>query len=142
LVNAALDYRVTLANRTAAPLGPVALALDMIAAHASLDDDNQLARDGTALELRHEIAGLAAGEVAEFTGLIRLPLNAVLPIRAGEALLLVPLVRLRADVAGRTVTRAVVLGEVPAQPGGPLRPFRLDLGPRLFDELAVRDLPG
>ena len=140
LINAALQYRVTLANRTAAPFRQVALALDMIGAHASLSDDSQLARDGAALELRHELFDLSPDEVVELVGEIRLPLTDVRAIRAGSALLFVPLVRLRADFDGQTLTHVTVFGEAPNFPAGPLRPFRLDLGPRLFDDLATREI--
>jgi hypothetical protein len=53
------------------------------------------------------------------------------------------LARLRVEAA-ETGNKAVVLaqtfviGELPEQPGGALRPFRLDLGPRTFGKLGQR----
>ena len=140
LVNATLQYRLTLANRSAATLGPIYIAADMIAAHASLPEASQLAQDGAGLELRHEVAALGQGETVELKGDLRLPLAAVTPIRAGNASLLVPLVRLRVEGAGPSRTTALVVGEPPVTPGGPLRPFRLDQGPRIFAAVSQRAL--
>ena len=140
LVNATLHYELSVTNRSAEPLPPVALAADMIGAHASLSDDNQLARDGTGLELRHELPALGPGETARAKGELRLPLASVTPIRNGEATLLVPLVRLRAESGPWSARRAMVVGESPRAPGGRLRPFRLDTGPRIFGEVSQREI--
>jgi len=140
LVNAALQYRLTIANRSDRPLGPIHIAADMIAAHASLPEAAQLGQDGSGLELRHELAELAPGTMAEFRGDLRLPLASVTPIRAGAATLIVPLVRLRVEGAGLSRTTALVVGEPPVAPGGPLRPFRLDQGPRIFGAVSQRAL--
>lgn len=140
LVNATLQYRLILANHSAEPLGPLFIAADMIAAHASLSQQSQLGQDGEGLELRHEIATIAPGESLELKGELRLPLASVTPIKAGAATLLVPLVRLRAEGAGPSRTVALVIGESPVTPGGPLRPFRLDQGPRIFATVGQRAL--
>lgn len=140
LVNATLQYRLRLINRTDAALGPLKIVADMIAAHASLPADIQLGRDGARLELRHELAELGPGEAAEFKGDLRLPLASVTPIRAGNAALLVPLVRLRIEGVGPPQTHALVVGEPSLEPGGPLRPFRLDQGPRIFAAVSQRAL--
>ena len=140
LVNATLQYRLRLDNRSTASVGPIALAVDMISAHASLSEDSQLARDGTMIELRHELPALAPGENAEAIGELRLPLAAVTPIRSGNAMLLVPLVRVRIAAGNVELSRAMVVGEPPLQPGGPLRPFRLDQGPRVFTTVIQRPL--
>ncbi|MDE2620599.1 MAG: hypothetical protein KGL54_10605, partial [Sphingomonadales bacterium] len=140
LVNATLTYRLLLTNRSADRLGPLHVAADMIAAHASLPEEVQLGLDGAGLELRHEVAALAPGESGTLTGDLRLPLAAITPIVSGGAALLVPLVRLRIDGAGSTRTMALVVGEPPASPGGPLRPFRLDQGPRIIGAISQRTL--
>lgn len=140
LVNATLHYRLTLTNRTAQPLGPIAVAADMIGAHASLAVESQLARDGAGLELRHEVPVLAPGASADLRGELRLPLSEVTPIRAGAATLLVPLVRLRIEAPGLARTTAIVVGETPAVAGAPLRPFRLDPGPRIFGAVSQREI--
>lgn len=140
LVNATLQYRLRLANRSGAAIGPISLAADMIAAHASVPEEVQLARDGNGLEPRHELPALGPGEEVELKGELRLPLAQVTPIRQGAAALLVPLVRLRAETARGAFTWALVVGEEPIRPDGPLRPFRLDHGPRIFGSLAQREL--
>lgn len=140
LVNATLQYRLILTNRTPDAFGPIAIAADMIGAHASLSPERQLAQDGADFPLRHEISALAAGASAEVKGELRLPLAEITPIRAGSAALLVPLVRLRVQTGGHALTIAIVVGETPAAPGAPLRPFRLDTGPRIFGSVSQREI--
>jgi len=140
LVNATLNYRIIVTNRSAAPLGPMAVAADMIGAHASLPEEMQLAQDGRGLELRHEVPPLGPGETAELRGDLRLPLAEVTPIRSGNATLLVPLVRLRAEAGALSLLRTIVVGETPQTEGAPLRPFRLDTGPRIFGAVSQREV--
>lgn len=140
LVNATLHYRLAVTNLSGAPLGPIAIAADMIGAHASIPAETQLGQDGGGLELRHELAALGAGETAEMRGELRLPLAQVTPIRSGAATLLVPLVRLRVEAGRASFTSAVVVGETPPVDGAPLRPFRLDTGPRIFGSVSQREV--
>lgn len=140
LVNATLHYELSLANFTPTAIGPLAIAADMIGAHASMPAESQLGQDGAGLELRHEVPGLAPGETLRLKGELRLPLATVQPIRSGAATLLVPLVRLRAEAQGWSMTRVVVVGEAPLAPGGLLRPFRLDTGPRIFGAVEQREV--
>ena len=140
LVNATLHYELAVTNRAGTALGPVFVAADMIGAHASIPEDSQLARDGSGLELRHEIAALAPGETVRVKGDLRLPLSAVTPIRSGTATLLVPLVRVRAEAPGLSATRVLVVGEPSATQDGRLRPFRLDAGPRIFGSVSQREV--
>ena len=140
LVNATLHYRLRLANGSGQPIGPVALGIDMIAANAALPAEEQLALSGAPIAERHRIESLGAGEEIELSGDLRLPLAQIVPIKAGAAALFVPLVRLQARAGGIALTRAVVVGETPAVHGGPLRPFRLDQGPRIFGAIEQRQL--
>lgn len=144
LVNATLHYRLVVSNRSAHALGPVAIAADMVSAHASIPTAALLGHDEAGMELRHELPALAPGESAEVSGSLRLPLTEVTPIRASAAALLVPLVRLRAETGTQAervhLIRTVVVGESPTVPGGPLRPFRLDIGPRLYGDISQRDV--
>ncbi len=143
LVAATLVYQLTLTNHGKVPLSALAIEGDMIGAHGSLPVEQQIANAQQRLELRHALVELAAGESAQFKGEMRLPLAAITPIRAGNAAYFVPLARLRVEAA-ETGNKAVVLaqtfviGELPEQPGGALRPFRLDLGPRTFGKLGQR----
>lgn len=141
LVNALLDYAVTLTNTGSITIELIALGGDMLGAHASRGE-GQVAAAGDA-PILHRVPRLAAGESVELTGTLRLPLAQILPITQGAAMLLVPLVRLSMRATGHggealTLADTFVVGEPPQAPGGGLRPFRLDLGPRIYAEVAAR----
>jgi hypothetical protein len=143
LMATTLSYRLTLTNRTGQPLSAFAIEGDMIAAHASLPPERQIASSAQRLELRHALVSLAPGDSAEFSGDLRLPLAAITPIRAGDAAYFVPLARLRIEAstaAGIPLVEAqtFVIGELAERPGAPLRPFRLDLGPRNYQNIGQR----
>jgi hypothetical protein len=143
LMATTLSYQLRLTNHGDEPLSALAIEGDMVAAHASLPPERQIASSAERLELRHALVSLAPGESAEFTGDMRLPLASITPIRAGEAAYFVPLARLRveASTAGGSAlieTQTFVIGEVANHPGAPLRPFRLDLGPRNYQNLGQR----
>lgn len=143
LMATTLAYQLKLTNHGATPLSALAIEGDMVAAHSSLPVEQQIASPGQKLELRHALVELAAGESAEFKGELRLPLTAITPIRAGNAAYFVPLARLRVEAAqaaneALVIAQTFVIGELPEQPGGALRPFRLDLGPRTFGKLGQR----
>jgi hypothetical protein len=141
MVNAALAYRLTLTNRGPATLGPLRIAGDITSAHASLSAQEQLALDGGALALLHEVPALAPGEAAVLSGELRLPIASIMPIRSGASRVFVPLARFRVE-AGNAVmaTRVFVIGQVGEQPGGALRPFALDRGPGVERGLGQREL--
>lgn len=143
LVATTLAYQLRLTNHGDTPLTALAIEGDMVAAHSSLPVEQQIASPGQKLELRHALVELAPGDSAEFKGELRLPLTAITPIRAGNAAYFVPLARLRVEAAqaadhALVVAQTFVIGELPEQPGGALRPFRLDLGPRTFGKLGQR----
>jgi len=143
LVAATLAYSLKVTNTGPRPLGALTVEAEMVGAHASRPVEQQIASAEQRLEQRHALAGLAPGESAEFKGEFRLPLAMITPIRAGNAAYFVPLARLRVEAAGAEAAPAVlaqtfVVGELPDQPGGALRPFRLDLGPRTFARLGQR----
>jgi hypothetical protein len=143
LMATTLSYSLTLTNHSGEALSALAIEGDMVAAHASLPPERQIASNAQRLELRHALVALAPGESAEFTGDFRLPLTAITPIRSGEAAYFVPLARLRVEAstaAGKPMIEAqtFVVGELPEQPGAALRPFRLDLGPRNYARIGQR----
>ncbi|MEQ1542227.1 MAG: hypothetical protein ABL926_08230 [Novosphingobium sp.] len=143
LMATTLSYRLMVTNHGSQPLSALAVEGDMVSAHASLPPDQQMANGGQRLELRHALVALAPGESAEFTGDFRLPLAAVTPIRSGDAAYFVPLARLRVEAAtpnGQPLicAQTFVVGEQPETPGGALRPFRLDLGPRTYSRIGQR----
>ena len=143
LMATTLSYALTLTNHSGETLSALAVEGDMIAAHASLSPDQQIASDGQRLELRHALVTLAPGESAQFTGDFRLPLTALNPIRAGDAAYFVPLARLRVEASTPAGTPLVqvqtyVVGETGDDPSAGLRPFRLDLGPRTYSRIGQR----
>ena len=143
LMATTLSYTLTLTNHSAQVLSALAVEGDMISAHASIPPEQQIASDALRLELRHALVTLAAGESAEFTGDLRLPLSAITPIRAGEAAYFVPLARLRVEAstpngASLVQVQTFVVGELSQSAGAGLRPFRLDLGPRVYSQIGQR----
>lgn len=143
LLATTLSYVLRITNHGDRPLSGLAIAGDMIAAHASLPPEAQIASEHQPLEHRHALAALAPGESAEVTGDFRLPLTAINPIRAGNAAYFVPLARLRVEAAQEGAGPLVrvqtwVVGELPEAEGAALKPFRLDLGPRTYSRLGQR----
>lgn len=140
LVNAALSWRLTVENRGDTPLGPVMVAGDMIAAHASLPVEQQLATDGQPLELIDDIGVIEPGGQAELRGEFRVPLSSINPIHAGSALLYIPLVRFRVEADGLSTLATFAVGETPPVAKAALLPFRLDLGPRVWAKISQRQV--
>ncbi len=138
LMATTLSYRLTLANKGKEPLAALAIEGDMIAAQADLPTERQVAARDQALALRHALVELAPGETAEFTGDIRLPLNEIVPIRAGNAAYFIPLARFRVATGAKVLAQTFVVGETPADPTAALKPFRLDLGPRTYSKIGQR----
>ena len=138
LVNAVLNWEVELANQGNATLDGLAIAADMISAHADLSPQDRTS--GPAVGAQSVAVGpLAPGERRIAGGEIRLPFPHIVPIWHGEIALLMPLLRLRISAEGiLPLTRIFLVGQPsPADPAT-LQPFRLDLGPRVYPDLAQR----
>lgn len=141
LVNATLAYRLTLTNRSQAPLGPLRIAGDIISAHASLAPQAQLTLPEETIATIHQVATLTPGDSVTLSGELRLPLASILPISAGATRVFVPLARFRIEPQdGPIVMRVFVVGQASEQPGGALRPFPLDRGPGVDRALGQREL--
>ena len=140
LLNTSLAYRLSITNRTDRPLGPLTVAAGMAAAHASQPVERQLALNGQLLMPKHTVASLAPGESTTLSGEIRLPLALIQPIRAGAAALFIPLARFAVDGPGISLARTFVVGEAPEVADAALRPFRLDLGPRVYSRIGQREI--
>ncbi|PLK26371.1 hypothetical protein [Novosphingobium sp. TH158] len=140
LINATLTWQLTVENHGTETLGPVMVAGDMIAAHASLPVEQQLATDGQPLELLGEINLIEPGDQVTLKGEFRVPLAAINPIRAGSALLFIPLIRFRVEAAGSSRLATFVVGETPPVAAAALLPFRLDLGPRVWPNISHRQV--
>ncbi len=160
LAHVVLPYRLSVTNRTEAPLGPITIAGDMIAADAAAPLAPLAPEDASPIPTLHEMPLLAPGETAHVRGEFRLPLGAITPLRVGAAALLVPLVRLKV-VAERTPPGKAsgrrkrapapsaeplcrhaqfILGEPDDGEADRLHPFRLDLGPRSWTVAALGGL--
>jgi len=136
LVNATLAYRLEVANRGAVALTGVVIGADMISAHASLSREEQLSGPGAGSGSvpMQRIDRLEPGESQVVEGEFRLPFPQIVPIRQGDAALLLPLARFRVDAEGAApMVRTFVIGQ-PGQ-GKSLQPFRLDQGPRIYPRL-------
>ncbi|HZF46581.1 MAG TPA: hypothetical protein VEZ26_09600 [Sphingomonadaceae bacterium] len=141
LTAATLSYRVTLTNMSKEVMEGVTVMGDMISAHASLPEEQQLATDDSELATKHVIQQLRPGESMQVTGEFRLNFPAIRPIRKGSALMFVPLARLRVETASSTtgaIMRTALVGQRSLRPGAGLQPFRLDLGPRIYREVTQR----
>lgn len=140
LMNATLSYRLEIANHGLTPLTALAIGADMISAHASMSREEQLAgphRAGGAGATLQRIERLEPGESRVVEGEFRVPFSQIVPIRQGNAALLLPLARFRVEAEGaRAVVRTFLVGQPGA--GAGLQPFRLDQGPRVYPKLAQR----
>jgi hypothetical protein len=137
LMNATLAWRLEVANRGPGPLTGLAIGADMISAHASMSREEQLSGPGRAALPVQRIERLEPGEDRTVEGEFRLPLGQIVPIRQGNAALLLPLARFRVEADGaQPLVRTFAVGQ-PGN-GSTLQPFRLDQGPRIYPQLAQR----
>ncbi len=147
LAHAVLPYRLSVTNGGEAPLGPVTIGGDMVAADVAAPPATLSARDAAHLPNLHTLPALAPGETVALRGELRLPLGDIVPLRLGLAALMVPLVRLNIEVrekgrsgrAGAPLSRLAqfVVGEPDEDASERLHPFRLDLGPRSWAVAAL-----
>jgi hypothetical protein len=137
LLNATLAYRLELANRGATALTGLSIGADMIAAHASMSREEQLAGPAGGGAVIERIERLEPGESRIVQGEFRVPFSQIVPIRQGSAALLLPLARFRLEADGAApVVRTFAVGQPGPQAG--LQPFRLDQGPRVYPKLIQR----
>jgi len=144
LIYATLSYRLTLTNHGPAPTGALAVAGDLVSAHASIDSHALLSPEAGGLAPLHETPPLAPGESADLSGALRMPLAAILPLAGGVAF--VPLARFHIgspadDDLALAGTRVFVVGPAGAAPGDALRPFRFDQFPGVVRDLGQREIP-
>lgn len=142
LMTATLSYRITLTNVSDRLFRDVSVGGDMVSAHSSLSMEQQMANAGEALEIRHQVPAMLPGQSIFLSGDLMLPIHAIRAVRRGDAALFVPLARLKIEAEGleMALLRTSLVGQRPAGPGAGLRPFRLDLGPRIYSEIGQRTL--
>ena len=137
LMNATLAYRLAVTNRSGSPVEGLQITADMISAHASMSREEQLSGPASAAATTQQIDHLEPGESRIVQGEFRLPFPQIVPIRQGNAALLMPLARFRlASGDAAPLVRTFVVGQPGS--GAGLQPFRLDLGPRVYPKLAQR----
>ena len=137
LMNATLAYRLEVANRGGAPIVGLAIGADMIAAHASMTREEQLSGPVDSAATVQRIERIEPGESRIVEGEFRVPFTQIVPIRQGNAALLLPLARFRLVAEGAApVVRTFAVGQPGAQSA--LQPFRLDQGPRVYPRLTQR----
>lgn len=141
LTAATLTYRITLTNMSGRMLEGITVMGDMISAHASLSEEEQLTTPESELAACHAIERMRPGETMQVTGEFRLNFPLIRPIRKGDALMFVPLARLKvlaASAGDLSVMRTALVGQRSPRPGAGLQPFRLDLGPRIYREVTQK----
>jgi hypothetical protein len=137
LMNATLAYRLEVANRGTAPIVGLTIGADMIAAHASMTREQQLSGPGDGAATVQLIERLEPGESRIIEGEFRVPFTQIVPIRQGNAALLLPLARFRLVAEGAApVVRTFAVGQLGSKAA--LQPFRLDQGPRVYPKLTQR----
>lgn len=139
LVYATLQYRLTLTAPAQGLKAGAQIFADMIAAHASIPQMEQLSPDLASLPLRSRFEAVAPGETHVAKGEIQLPLNQIRTLRQGNAMLFVPLVRLcLVEEDGITHRRVYSIGL--AGDNGGLTPLRVDTGPRDHSPVLAREI--
>lgn len=143
LMNATLAYTVTLTNTSDAPVMGLTLYGDLTGGNAATAQDVQFAGPSTEVSALHTIDQLAPGETRELRGEMRLPLAAITPIRQGAGVATLPLARFRlAGGADEAAPRIYAVGEASkagqTDSHAALTPFRLDQGPRIFNQIVLR----
>jgi len=141
LLNAVLNYSVTLTNISDQDLSNIRLWGAMVQADAE-NARNAAVQSGNLL---HETKSLAVGEAGIFSGDIRLPLNAIRPITFKSQALFIPLAHFGThylDRQGDAHHQGVsfIIGREYEPPRTKMAPFRLDLGPRSFGPVGQRPL--
>ncbi len=141
LLNAVLNYAITLTNMSEKDMRDICLSGLMMQA------DSEIARnhDEQKGELLHRTQSLPAGETATLEGDIRLPLSAIRPITFKSQALFIPLARFvvqytdHQDVENEQ-SASFIVGREYEPPRPKMAPFRLDLGPRSFSPVGQRAL--
>lgn len=140
MMNATLSCAITIHNHSALVFENLQISGDLVTAHGKVPAAEQLADGATELAPLDTVPALAAGETAELTANLRIPVNQIRTIAQGRATLYVPLLRLRVTSDGLDpVTQTFVIGMKP--PGtGKVQPFRLDEMPQTYHQIGSRAL--
>ena len=141
LINAVLNFELTLSNPASEDISDIRITGAMIQARNHGNSDSA----SIPLSSLAHIDQLRNGESEKVVGEFRIPLNSIDPILFQSQALFVPMVQLAfefADAAGRrhVQTASFLVGREHQPPRPKMAPFRLDLGPRSFAPLGYRAL--
>lgn len=141
LINAVLNFELTLSNPASENISDIRITGTMIQARNHGNSDHA----SIPLSSLANIEQLRNGESEKVVGEFRIPLNSIDPILFQSQALFVPMVQLSfefADAAGRqhVQTASFLVGREHQPPRPKMAPFRLDLGPRSFAPLGYRAL--
>lgn len=140
LIKAGLSYRLRLNNLGQSPIIGLRIHSDLISAHASKADDEQLRGPDMAHAKLHKVDQINPGQNVEISGDLDILLDDIELIHHGEKKMFLPLARFRLIGAGtRPQKRAFVIGQA-APDGTKIRPFRLDSGQSSHKEILSRPL--
>ncbi len=141
LLNAVLNYAITLSNMSDEDMRDICLSGLMMQADSEIARNHDAQKD----ELLHKAQSLPAGETVTLEGDIRLPLSAIRPITFKSQALFIPLARFvvqytdHQDVENEQ-SASFIVGREYEPPRPKMAPFRLDLGPRNFSPVGQRPL--
>lgn len=128
-----LDYRLTIANRTARAANDLALGVQLACARKGIANG---AAPGAAQHLAR-IERVGPHQHRSVTGTVQLPLSAIASLRQGQQPLFIPLVHVTLDGEGRTaLNRTFVIG-TPSS-AGRVHPIRLDTPPGAIPDLTAQ----
>lgn len=139
LLNAVVGYELEIRNISEQQISDLHISGAMIQADKNLVETAASSQG----QLLHEVGDLKAGEKERVSGDIRLPFTAFQPIDFQSQKLFVPLILLRFDYfdsEGNAQMRALnyLVGSEHSPPREKMAPFRLDLGPRSYGNVAHR----
>lgn len=141
LLNAVLNYTVTLTNLSDQLLRDIRLSGAMMQANS----ENARNGDIQTGDVLHRIESLPVGETITLTGDIRLPLNAIRPITIKSQALFIPLARFGVAYSDQNniecqQAASFIVGREYEPRRPKMAPFRLDLGPQSFGPVGQRPL--
>lgn len=117
-----LEYRLTIANRSARAVGDLNTAMQLACARAGAAPSSGAAQGLASIDR------IGPHQARNLTGTLQLPLSAIAPLRQGQTPLFVPLVHVTLEGEGLPAqVRSFVIGT--PSPSGRVHPIALDVPP-------------
>ncbi len=141
LFNAVLGYQISLTNKSDRRLGDIKLQAIMAQANGESIKNMPVLPN----EILHHLQEILPGKTVILSGELRLPFNAIIPIRVNGQALLIPLARfgiryVTEDGTVKQQSASYIVGQEHAPRRAKMAPFRLDIGPRRFGPAGQRQL--